>query len=295
LVVDGRLTGFIGLYKDISERVQLETELKEYSEHLEELVEKKTEQLKETQKKLLAAERLAAIGELAGMVGHDLRNPLTGIAGAAYYIKADSNSKLDKESKEMIAVIEEDIQRSNKIINDLLEYSSEIDLDYSETTPRSLLNATLPLIEIPKNIQLNNLTRNTPSLEVDVEKIERIFINIIKNAVEAMPKGGKLTIRSKKSSGNVEFSFQDTGEGMASCVLDKIWAPLFTTKAKGMGFGLPISKRLAEAHGGNISVRSAICKGSTFKVTIPIKPQARRDEQVCVSNRETVFSTMTKA
>lgn len=275
---NNKVIGLVGISRNITELKEAEKELKLYSDHLEELVEEKTKQLKQS-------ERMAAIGELAAMVGHDLRNPLTGIAGATYYIKEDSDSKLDKKSKEMLSVIEEGIQRSNKIINDLLEYSREIKLDFSKTTPRTLLSATLQLVKIPRNIQLKNLTRNTPSIEVDVGKIERVFINIIKNAVETMPKGGKLTIKSKKSNANVEFSFRDDGEGMTNCVLRKLWRPLFTTKAKGMGFGLSICKRLVEAHGGKISVESAICRGSTFKVTIPIKPQARGDEQVWVNNQ----------
>jgi len=123
----------------------------------------------------------------------------------------------------------------------------------------------------------------------------RVFINIIKNAVDAMPKGGALAIRSKKSNDNIEFSFTDTGQGMTKCVLDKLWSPLFTTKAKGMGFGLPICKRMVEAHRGKISVKSAIAKGSTFTITVPINPQAGIVEQVWVNNQENLVSTTINA
>jgi signal transduction histidine kinase len=195
----------------------------------------------------------------------------------------------------MLGVIEEDIQRSNKIISDLLEYSREIRLEFSETAPKLAMKGALSLVKIPKNIQLKNLARNTPKIRVDVEKMTRVFINIIKNAVDAMPKGGALTIRSKKSNDNVEFSFTDTGQGMTKCVLDKLWSPLFTTKAKGMGFGLPICKRMVEAHGGKISVKSAIAKGSTFTITVPISPEASVGEQVWVNNPEDLVSTTTRA
>jgi PAS domain S-box-containing protein len=277
------------------ENTELLQKVKEYARHLEEKVEERTKLLKETQKRLLRSERFAAIGELAGMVGHDLRNPLTGIAGATYYIKTNSSPNLDKKSKEMLEIIEEDIQRSDKIINDLLEYSKEIKLKFSETTPKSVLKGALSLVQIPQNIQLKNLTRDTPRIRVDAEKISRVFINIIKNAVDAMARGGTLTIRSKKSNDNVEFSFTDTGEGMTKCVLEKIWSPLFTTKAKGMGFGLSICKRIVEAHTGKVSVRSAIAKGSTFTITIPINPETDGGEQVWVNTPESLLSTTTKA
>jgi len=270
-------------------------EISEYAGELEVKVQERTKELMEAQAKLLKNERLAAIGQLAGMVGHDLRNPLTGIAGAAYYIKANSSLKLDQKSREMLDIIEEGVQRSNKIISDLLEYSREIRLEFSETTPKAVLKEALSLVKIPKNIQVKNLTRDNPRISVDIEKMRRVFINIIKNALEAMPKGGTLTIRSKKSDSNVEFSFTDTGEGMTKCVLDKLWSPLFTTKAKGMGFGLPICKRMVEAHRGKISVKSEIAKGSTFTITVPINPETDGGEQVWVNMPESLLSTTTKA
>ncbi|MGB8779858.1 MAG: GAF domain-containing protein [Candidatus Bathyarchaeia archaeon] len=269
--------------------------ISEYAGELEVKVQERTKELMEAQAKLLKNERLAAIGQLAGMVGHDLRNPLTGIAGAAYYIKANSRPRLDQRSREMLDIIEEGVQRSNKIIGDLLEYSREIRLEFSETTPKVVLKEVLSLVKIRKNIHVKNLTRDNPRISVDIEKMRRVFINLIKNAVEAMPKGGTLTIRSKKSDNNVEFSFTDTGEGMTKCVLDKLWSPLFTTKAKGMGFGLPICKRMVEAHRGKISVKSAIAKGSTFTITVPINPVTDGGEQVWVNMPESLLSTTTKA
>jgi PAS domain S-box-containing protein len=274
------------------ENARLIQQVREYAQDLEEKVEERTKQLKETQQQLLKSERLATIGELAGMVGHDLRNPLTGIAGATFYIRANSN-KLEKKSKEMLEIIEEDVQRSNKIINDLLEYSREIKLELSETTPKSVLEGALSNIEIPENIQLRNLARDTPRIRVDAEKIRRVSINIIKNAVDAMQRGGTLTIRSKKTESNVEFSFTDTGEGMTKCMLDKLWTPLFTTKAKGMGFGLPICKRFVEAHGGGISVESEIGRGTTVTVIMPLEPKLEEYQHIWVNLPESLTQEKT--
>jgi signal transduction histidine kinase len=269
-------------------------QISEYANELEVKVRERTKELVEAQAKLIKNERLAAIGQLAGMVGHDLRNPLTGIGGAAYYLRANSSPKLGKKSGQMLAIIEENVQRSNKIISDLLEYSREIKLEFSKTNPKLVLKGALSLVKIPRNVQVKDLTRDTPGIRVDVEKMTRVFINIIKNAFDAMAKGGTLTIRSKKSNDNVEFSFTDTGQGMTKCVLDKLWSPLFTTKAKGMGFGLPICKRMVEAHKGKISVKSAIAKGSKFTITLPITPEADAGEQVWVNNQENLVSTTTR-
>jgi len=225
--------------------------------------------------RLAVSERLAAIGELAAMVGHDLRNPLTGITAAAYYLKTKWGSRFDPKTNEMLKLIERDVEYSNKIIEDLLEYSREIRLDLIESTPRSITDDALGLVKPPRNVTILNLTAVTPRMTVDVEKVKRAFLNIIKNAFDAMPQGGKLTITSAEANGNVKVEFADTGTGMGKAAMEKLWSGPFTTKAKGIGLGLPISKRIVEAHGGSISVESEVGRGTSFTVTLPIKPGAR--------------------
>jgi signal transduction histidine kinase/putative methionine-R-sulfoxide reductase with GAF domain len=268
--------------------------LQEYADDLEVKVVERTRELKEAQSLLLKSERLAAIGELAGMVGHDLRNPLTGIAGAAYYLKTKYGHEMDDKAKEMLGIIEKDIGYSNKIINDLLEYSREVKLELTESNPKAMTRDALSFVEIPENVQIVDLTGNKPKIEVDTDKLKRAFVNIIKNAVDAMPKGGKLTIKSRKSADHWEIAFSDTGTGITKCMLEKLWSPLFTTKARGMGFGLAICKRVVEAHGGKISVKSAIAKGTTFTITIPIHSPTT-EEKVWVNVPESLLSTIKDA
>jgi signal transduction histidine kinase len=256
----------------IIENAQLVQSLREIREQLEQKVEERTLELKKSQEQLLKAQRYAVIGELAGMVGHDLRNPLTSIAGAAY-----------------------NISYSNKIINDLLDYSRDINLDLTECTPKSVIKEVLALVQIPDNVRVANLAGNKPKLKADVEKLKRAFVNLVKNATDAMSKGGTLTINSKQSKGKVDFAFADTGTGMSKCVVAKIFTPLFTTKAKGMGFGLAICKRIMEAHGGKISVESTLGKGTTFTATLPIEPKAKEGgEEVWVKMPESSLLTTTK-
>jgi PAS domain S-box-containing protein len=254
------------------------TQIQEYANQLEVKVKERTKELVEAQTKLLKTERLAAIGELAGMVGHDLRNPLTGIAGAAYYMKTKYASNIDCKGRDMLEIIEKDIEHANKIINDLLEYSREMKLKLVETDPKSMLKEAIASMQIPENIKVLDKTSSELKLKVDAERIRRVLTNIIKNAVDAMPKGGNLTVKSEKIGQMMIMSFSDNGMGMPKDVLNKIWTPLFTTKAKGMGFGLPICKRIVEGHGGRISVESKVRKGTTFTIAIPVEPETREKD-----------------
>jgi signal transduction histidine kinase len=233
---------------------------------------------KRMEAELAKSQRFAAIGETAAMVGHDLRNPLQGIAGAVYYLATKERPKPSREGRKMLQLIEEGIGRSDKIISDLLEYSRELRLELSETSVKSITEEVAREVKIPRRIRVVNSTKNQPSMKLDVDKMRRVFLNLTLNAVDAMPKGGTLTIASTRSGDNVHITFKDTGEGMTTETLAKLWSPLYTTKAKGMGFGLAVAKRLVEAHGGSISVETKVGKGSTFTVTLPIKRELRGKE-----------------
>jgi len=296
--VEGKIASILVIARDSTERKEMEKRLEEYSQHLEELVERRTRQLKEAQEKLIKSERLAAIGQVASMVGHDLRNPLTGIIGATYYLKRKLESDEDQTTREMLELIEKSVQYSDIIIKDLLEYSREIKLEFTETTAKSLLKEALMLVEVPANVKVVDETQDKQKLEVDVEKTKRVFVNIVKNAIDAMPHGGKLMITSKESNGNVEFTLADTGTGMTQEVMEKIRTPFFTTKAKGMGLGLAICKRIVEAHGGELFVQSKVGKGTTFTVTLPLSPKVKKEkggEKIWVNPPEFLLSTTTKA
>ena len=244
------LVGQIGVLRDVTERKRMEEEL-------------------------LRSQRMATIGELAAMVGHDIRNPLQGIAIATHYLMTKEGSKLGEKGKEMLQLILEEIRCSDKIINDLLEYSQELHLELSETDAKSIAKDALVHLEIPAEIRVVDSTRNEWKMSLDTGKIRRVFLNLLQNAIDAMPKGGTLTITSKRSNGRVEIAFRDTGVGMTEETMRKLWSPLFTTKAKGMGFGLAISRRVVEAHGGSINVESRPGEGSTFTVILPIRKAKR--------------------
>lgn len=154
-----------------------------------------------------------------------------------------------------------------------LDYSKEVRLELHEESLKKLLTESLSLLDLPEEIKIQNQLDNETTIKIDAVKIKRVFINLIKNAFDAMPNGGKVTIDSRKIDGALEISFSDTGEGIADDVLPKLFSPLFTTKAQGMGFGLAICKRIVEAHGGTIAAKTVKEKGTTFTVTLPVKPK----------------------
>jgi PAS domain S-box-containing protein len=293
---DGKVETAIEVAVDITEKKNLQNKLAQYSQKLEKLVEERTKQLEEAQLRLVKSERLAAIGELAGMVGHDLRNPLTGIENAAYFLKTKGATISEAQAKEMLETIGKCVEHSNKIVSDLFDYSKEIRLELQESSPRNVLSEALDMVQVPAKVEILNLIPDEQHLNVDPDKIERVFINLIKNAIDAMPNGGKITIDSKEANCSLEISFADIGTGISNEILPKIFSPLFTTKAQGMGLGLAICKRIIEAHGGIITVKTAKGKGTTFTVTLPIKREPEiGGEKVWINMPEYSLSTMTKA
>jgi PAS domain S-box-containing protein len=270
---NGHVVAALELAVDVTEQRRLENQLAEHTTQLKKLVEERTKQLKETQAKLVESERLAAIGELAAMVGHDLRNPLTGMKAATYYLKNKSKIEANPKTKEMLEMIDECIDQSNKIVSDLLEYSRTMLLDLTEVIPKAFIKHSLSLIKPPRGTKINLESDAQTSIKIDETKIHRVFLNIIKNAFDAMPNGGTLKINSQQTAGNWTVTFTDSGKGMSKETLSKLGNPLFTTKAKGMGFGIPICKRIVEAHGGRLLIDSTLGKGTTVTISIPTEPK----------------------
>ena len=286
---NGKPTLFVAELEDITERKKIEGQRKvlerkvnDYSKHLKYMVDLRTTQLKDANERLVKAERLAAIGELAGMIGHDLRNPLSGIKNATYLLKKKSTAISETQSKELLEIIDKAIEHSDKIINDLLEYARNMHLELTDSTLPTLLDAALRTIQVPDRIQILNHVNEEILIRVDADKIMRVFVNLIKNAIDAIPEKGTIEISSCKIKDCIEIVFSDTGAGISKETLSKIFTPLFTTKAQGMGFGLAICKRIVEAHGGTINVKTALDKGTTFTISWPTKPKRPSAENLTV-------------
>ncbi len=215
-------------------------------------------------------QKLETMNDVSRMVAHDLRNPLTGIKGAVYSLRRNYGKDMGEKGVDLLKVIDDCVEYSNKIVSDLWEYSSEIKLDKSKYTPYQLIQSGLTTLVVPKNIKIIDHTNDDFTIKVDSAKMTRVFSNLTKNAIDAMPDGGTLTISSLKLQKEAEIDFVDNGVGMSEEVAKKIGEPFFTTKAKGMGVGFSICKRVVEAHMGRIEVASTPGKGTKIKVFLPL-------------------------
>lgn len=262
------LAEYVNIYgRDITQNKEFEEKLREYANHLEELVKEETEKLKES-------EKLATIGQLAGMVGHDIRNPLQTIEAVMYLARAELNSSSESSEKkksmeEMIQEIEKQTSYINKIVSDLQDYSRQLIPELEEIDIRTLIRDSLSLITIPKEVTLSMIIEdNKSTLAADPAMMKRVLINLITNALQSMSNGGILTIRASQNRDGTFIVVEDTGVGIPEEIKAKIFNPLFTTKSKGQGLGLAVCKRLVEAHGGEIHFESEVGKGTIFVVKI---------------------------
>jgi PAS domain S-box-containing protein len=256
---------------DITERQRMEEQLKEYSESLEKMVDMRTRELKEAQEKLVRTEKLAAIGQLAGSVSHELRSPLAAIRTSAYFLKAKLGNTDDDKVTKHLAMLDKQVTVCDKIITDILGLARLEKPKVAEINVNKMIQEQVKAIEKPKNLEISTiLAENLPAVMADSSQLERVLLNLISNAIQAMPRGGKLIFYTNQKNDFVEVKVTDTGDGIASENLIKVFEPLFTTKAKGVGLGLSISKALIEKQGGTLEVESQVGQGTTFTIRLPV-------------------------
>ena len=272
LVVGGE-DEILSIVRDITERKHMENELRLYSEHLEELVEERTEALKESQQRLVKAERLAAIGQAATLVGHDLRNPLQAIENGIYYINTElSNLSISQNIIETLQAVHDSVGYADNIVKDLQSLASKREPLFREIDINTLVKETFSHVKKPENVETVIELGELSKIEADKDMIKEIFVNLAVNGIQAMEeKRGILKVSTKETNGFIEVKFQDTGIGIKKEDIPKIFNPFFTTKAQGMGVGLPICKRFVEIHDGSINVESEEGEGSIFTVKLPIQ------------------------
>ena len=264
---DGKPDGAVVIAHDITERKKAERELEKRAKNLESLVEERTRALRDS-------ERLAAIGATAGMVGHDIRNPLQAITSDVYLLKTELVSMPDgedkKNAKESLDGIEKNVDYINKIVADLQDFARPLKPNAEETDLKIIIDELLTKNSLPKNVKVSvKVETDTMKVVADSAYINRIMYNLVINAVQAMPKGGKLTIHSYKEANDVLITVKDTGVGIPEKVKSKLFTPMFTTKSKGQGFGLAVIKRMTEALGGTVTFESQEGKGTTFTIRLP--------------------------
>jgi PAS domain S-box-containing protein len=230
---------------------------------------------RESAAKLKDSERLAAIGTTAGMVGHDIRNPLQAITSDVYLAKTDLNEIPDSEQKknviESLDGIEDNVVYINKIVQDLQDYAKPITPEAKETDIASICEVIQSKNGIPNNIEFSCVVDNDVNFIADPDLVKRILDNLVINAVQAMPNGGKLDVRAFREASDTVLTVKDTGVGILDSARSKLFTPMFTTKSKGQGFGLAVVKRMTEALGGTVTFESQEGEGTTFILRFPLQ------------------------
>ncbi len=242
-------------------------------------IEKMLDTLRDYQAKIKDTERMVSIGATATMVGHDLRNPLQVVFMLSDLIQ-NRISKLDEKMpsdselqdlKRLTSRIRDQAAYMNKIVSDLQGLTKGISLEIEDVDLEELVYEIIESVQIPDMINKNVIfDEDFPEIYADNAKLRRVFTNLITNAVQSMTTGGELTVTGHREGDNVYVSVGDTGCGIAKENVDRIFDPLFTTKAKGTGLGLTVCKRVIDAHGGKIMLKSHIDVGSRFTVMLPV-------------------------
>jgi PAS domain S-box-containing protein len=234
-------------------------------------------QRRNLEKQLQDSERLAAIGATAGMVGHDIRNPLQAIIGELFLSKKEIDDLPKSDAKKYLAEsvqsIEDNIFYIDKIVNDLQDYAKPLKPSFEQTDFAGMIEDIFSLLKVPENITVvHSIEPCLAKLMTDPSAMKRIITNLSANAIQAMPNGGKLTFDAAHKGDKVFISVQDTGLGISEETKEKLFKPLFTTKAKGQGFGLAVVKKLTEALNGRVTFESSVGKGTRFTLEFPIDP-----------------------
>jgi signal transduction histidine kinase len=261
------------------------------SEELEEAyqdLQQRSAQLLRVEKKLRQSEKLSALGELSATVAHEVMNPLGSIKGAAEILKDDFPDGHEKRS--FLAILVKEIDRLDRTVRNVLRFRSHERLSRSPSEPNDLIETILTLTEGEAKsrgiVFHRELAREQRIIKVDPDKIHQVFLNIVVNAIQAMPDGGRVTVTSRwtdalpegmqgeprEGSTGILFTFEDTGIGISENAMAGIFQPFHTTKEEGTGLGLVIAKRIVEAHGGTIRVRSNPGTGTCFEVWLPGNP-----------------------
>jgi PAS domain S-box-containing protein len=272
---------FATLSSDVTERKKIEEELEKHRDHLEELVEERTRELKEAQAELVRQERLSALGQLTATVAHEIRNPLGTVRTAVFAVgDAIERDEMYRVGR-ALQLAERNILRCDNIIRELLDFTHDRVLNLEPTRVDEWLNALLDEVRqksvlpaIPESIVCVRELTCGVEIPIDREHLRRAVINVVGNAADAVQEEGKigneLTVSTHVVGDRLEIRVSDTGPGIPGDVLAKVFEPLFSTKRFGVGLGLPIVQNILQQHGGDIEIESRVGEGTTVTLWLPI-------------------------
>jgi signal transduction histidine kinase/putative methionine-R-sulfoxide reductase with GAF domain len=247
-------------------------ELKVFSQQMEEKIQKTTADLRKTEAQLIRSEKLAALGQLAAGIAHEIRNPLTSINILIHSLRENLSSEVTRW--EDFKVIEEEIHRINEIVDRFLQFAKPASplLQKADVIPifEETLHLLRPQLEQAK-ISVHKDFQPLPLITIDREQMKQVILNLLINAIQAMPEGGRLDLRDQVSGDHqgIQLSIQDTGAGIPPEDIYRLFDPFFTTKEGGIGLGLSIAHRIIDQHHGRIEVESIPGNGTLFTIWLP--------------------------
>jgi signal transduction histidine kinase/CheY-like chemotaxis protein len=259
----------------LAEGIALQGALAVENSRLYEGVKEQMAELKRTQAQLVQSTKLAAIGELAANIAHEINNPLTTVLGFASFLS--ERMPASDPMREELGLIQEEASRARDIVRDLLQFSRQRDFSPESADVNTVLEQVIAMVRRQGALAAvtvqESYAPDLPAVELDVSRMKQVFLNIINNAVYVMPNGGSLTIRTETANGGVRIAFEDTGPGIAPEHRDRIFDPFFTTKPEvsGTGLGLSVSLGIVQSHGGTIEVETEVGRGSTFTIALPLR------------------------
>jgi signal transduction histidine kinase len=208
--------------------------------------------------------------QMAATLAHELRNPLGVISNSAYFL-ANQAGINDPKVERHAEIIGREVASAKRVIDDILEFAHVPDLLLAPADINAIVNGTIARSQIPATVRVfRNLAPDLPLVVCDAERLERAFIDIITNAIQAMSHGGRLDAKTHPSAGGVTVVFSDSGEGIALENLPKVFEPMFTTKLRGMGLGLTVVRRTIELHKGEVEIKGGRRRGTTVEITLPL-------------------------
>lgn len=275
---DHEVTGFVAIIRDVTQRIQVETELASYRHQLEQLVEERTQALRDAQAELIRKERLATLGQLTATVSHELRNPLGAMRPSLYIIKKDSDPS-NVRIQSALDRLDRNISRCDHIIDELLDFTRITTINAHDVEVDDWLRSLLSEQIIPPGISLRQeLALDGLRLRMDVNRMRRALINVIENGCHSMldettktvsVDRAELIVFTRQVGETIEIGIRDTGVGISEDILPHIFEPLYSTKGFGVGLGMPTVKQIVEQHGGSIHVNTQTGLGTTVVLSIP--------------------------
>jgi PAS domain S-box-containing protein len=263
----GDVTHIVGIIHDITRLKAAEAALRSANLEYEQRLDQRTRELIAAQDELVRKERLAVLGQLAGSVAHQIRNPLAAIKNAASVLKRSTGEEV--VVAQMLSTIDDEVRHANQIVTDLLDYARvrppttrPIDVGY-------LIQTALDGQHVPPGVRVTLRVPDLPPVQVDADQVQMALANLVRNALDAMPDGGALTLSAELDDRDIVVVVEDSGSGVRPEVQKRLFEPLVTTKPRGLGLGLTTARILLENQGGSVAYCERGGPGTRFKVRLP--------------------------